>query len=370
MASIAVVGAGLVGRFLALSLDQTHQVTLFEKGHLADTRATGRIAAAMVAPTAESVVASANIVEMGHQSLSLWPQMLNALDIETRFQQTGTLILAHRQDVNDLRHFTQRVRCRHAQDLQTLHNEQIQEIEPELPANFTSALFLANEGHIDNRLLYQETEAILLSSNVTCLEQTEVNIDDNRISDSNNNQQQWHFDWVIDCRGLGAKSHLLKPENALRGVRGEVVRVRAPEVSLTRPIRLMHPRYPLYIVPKSNNEYVIGATEIESEDTKAPSVRSTLELLSAAYSIHKGFAEAEVLEIQAGLRPTLLDNEPSIVIKSKHIQINGLYRHGYLLAPCLVDQTLRLLKGRGENIELFSRFQQYNVDDHMQRLTT
>ncbi|WP_370661100.1 FAD-dependent oxidoreductase [Psychrosphaera algicola] len=156
----------------------------------------------------------------------------------------------------------------------------------------------------------------------------------------------------------------------MRGVRGEVVRVRAPEVTLTRPIRLMHPRYPLYIVPKSDDQYVIGATEIESEDNKAPSVRSTLELLSAAYSIHKGFAEAEVIEIQTGLRPTLLDNEPSIIIKSKHIQINGLYRHGYLLTPCLVDQTLRLLEEQGETIELFSRQQQINVDDHIQRLTT
>lgn len=370
MVTIAIVGAGLVGRFLALSLSQTHQVTLFEKGNLADACATGRIAAAMVAPTAESVVASANIVEMGHQSLTLWPQMLNALDLETRFQQTGTLILAHRQDVNDLRHFTQRVRCRYAQDIQTLRNEQIQEIEPEIPPNFSSALFLANEGHIDNRLLYQELEKKLLSSKVTCFEETEVSIDDNRVSDVNNNLKHWQFDWVIDCRGLGAKHTLLKPDNPLRGVRGEVVRVRAPEVTLTRPIRLMHPRYPLYIVPKSDAQYVIGATEIESEDNKAPSVRSTLELLSAAYSIHKGFAEAEVIEIQTGLRPTLLDNEPSIIIKSKHIQINGLYRHGYLLTPCLVDQTLRLLEGQGETIELFSRQQQINVDDHIQRLTT
>ncbi|WP_370661012.1 hypothetical protein [Psychrosphaera algicola] len=53
----------------------------------------------------------------------------------------------------------------------------------------------------------------MLSSKVTCFEETEVRIDDNRVSDVNNNLQQWQFDWVIDCRGLGAKHTLLKPDN-------------------------------------------------------------------------------------------------------------------------------------------------------------
>ena len=68
-----------------------------------------------------------------------------------------------------------------------------------------------------------------------------------------------------------------------------MIRLHAPEVSLRRPVRLMHPRYPLYIAPKPDHVFVIGATEIESEDTSPASVRSTLELLSAAYSLHSGF---------------------------------------------------------------------------------
>ena len=53
----------------------------------------------------------------------------------------------------------------------------------------------------------------------------------------------------------------------LRPVRGEVIRVYAPEVEFSLPVRLMHPRYKLYIAPKINHEYVIGATEIESGAT-------------------------------------------------------------------------------------------------------
>lgn len=105
----------------------------------------------------------------------------------------------------------------------------------------------------------------------------------------------------------------------------------------------MHPRHPIYIAPKPNSEYVIGATEIESEDDKRPTVRSALELLSAAYSVHKGFAEAEVLSMQAGLRPAFQDNEPKILLNGKQIQVNGLYRHGYLLAPYVLQQVLLLI---------------------------
>ena len=119
-----------------------------------------------------------------------------------------------------------------------------------------------------------------------------------------------------------------------------MVRLYAPEVSLNRPVRLMHPRYPIYIVPKPNHEFVIGATEIESQSTKPMTLRSAMELLSAAYTVHSGFAEAEILEMQAGLRPSLPDNRPLVEKQGKRIVINGLYRHGYLLAPKVVEMAL------------------------------
>ena len=147
-------------------------------------------------------------------------------------------------------------------------------------------------------------------------------------------------DRVIDCRGLGAKPQW----NALRGVRGEVIRVHAPEVALQRPTRLVHPRYPLYIAPKPGGVFVIGATEIESDDMSPASVRSTLELLSAAYAVHSGFAEARILEIATQCRPTLPDNLPAIrQVHPRVLQINGLYRHGFMIAPAVLDAAMELL---------------------------
>ena len=93
----------------------------------------------------------------------------------------------------------------------------------------------------------------------------------------------------------------------LRGVRGELIELRAPDVKISRLIRLMHPRYRLYLVPLyKNDHYLIGATQLESEEAGPITVRSTLELLSAAYSIHRGFSEAEIIETKTNL-PTSIE---------------------------------------------------------------
>ncbi|WP_416307626.1 FAD-dependent oxidoreductase [Neptunicella sp. SCSIO 80796] len=350
MSHIAILGAGLIGRLLALLLAKvdcpstTVKVSLFERQDINTPNTTGRVAAAMVAPLAESVNASSHIVEMGQQSLLLWPQLLRYLQLTTTLQQTGTLVLAHRQDHNEMRHFQQRLKCTDRTQCQTLTPAQLHHLEPELDGHFNQALWLSDEAHIDNQQLYDETATALKSSPINLFEQHQAElVDDDLVV----NQQAITCDWVIDCRGMGAKQAWLDPDNALRGVRGEVIRVYAPEVNLQRPVRLMHPRYALYIVPKAHHQFVIGATEIESEGNKAPSIRSTLELLSAAYSIHKGFAEAEIVSVQAALRPTLRDNQPAIVCRHNIIQVNGLYRHGYLLAPYVLQHIMLLLHQAG-----------------------
>jgi glycine oxidase len=88
---------------------------------------------------------------------------------------------------------------------------------------------------------------------------------------------------------------------------------------------------------------LVGATEIESGDTGSLSVRSALELLSAAYSLHPGFGEAHIHEARIGLRPALRDNTPRLVCEPGLVSINGMYRHGFLTGPALVEQaTMRM----------------------------
>ena len=230
--------------------------------------------------------------------------------------------------------------------LQSLENKALAEKEPALQDRFQNALYLPDEGQLDNRQL--------LASLLDSLQTQQVGLHWNSakspedFSPGNDGQP----DWVFDCRGLGARQEW----SALRGVRGEVIRLHAPEVSLQRPTRLIHPRYPIYIAPKPDHMFVIGATEIETEDLSPASVRSTLELLSAAYTVHSGFAEARILEISTQARPTLSNNLPGIrQIGPRSLQINGLYRHGFLIAPAMLDIVLDWVQSQSTTLaEQFS----------------
>ena len=339
-----------MGRMLAVALAKRGaQVDLFEKGDSSADLSPARIAAAMLAPLAESAITEDNVVRMGIHSLPRWKDIICDLSAPVYFQQNGTLILWHRQDASDADRFTAHLETnsRNNQQLaapQKLDSQSLRDIEPSVADRFAQGLYLPNEGQLDNRQLL---DALLIE-----LELLNVNCHWNTLAEPEQLHADHDYDWVIDCRGLGAKAAWQAHDsshNPLRGVRGEVVRLYAPEVNLQRPTRLIHPRYPIYIAPKENHIYVVGATEIESDDLSEVSVRSAMELLSAIYTVHSGFAEARILEMATQCRPTLKDNLPEIKF-SKHqgqsglMLINGLYRHGFMISPAVMDCALELLE--------------------------
>lgn len=346
----AIVGAGLMGRLLAVALAKRGaQVELFEKGGSDAANAAARIAAAMLAPLAESAITEDNVVRMGVHSLPRWKQLIDELAKPVYFQQDGTLILWHRQDASDAERFASHLErnCDRNQALSKpihLDTQSLAEIEPGVADRFTQGLYLPNEGQLDNRQLLEALLVELTLMKVPCHWNQSVDPEQLR-------SKSHGFDWVIDCRGLGAKDSWKQLGDAskdLRGVRGEVIRLHAPEVKLRRPTRLIHPRYPIYIAPKEDDVYVVGATEIESEDLSPMSVRSAMELLSAVYTVHSGFAEARILEMATQCRPTLKDNLPEISVDQKPNQadlmmINGLYRHGFMISPAIMDCALEVL---------------------------
>lgn len=336
-----VLGAGLMGRLLACALaEEGHRVSLYDAGSPDGNLSAARVAAAMLAPLAESAISELPIVKMGQYGLKRWPELLCRLPEPVFFQQEGTLIVWHRQDAFEAARFSRQMEASWKQvdglaAAQTLSAAQIQQLEPALGLRFAQGLHLPGEGQLDNRALLNALLARLAVLKVAIHWNSPREPKDFLIA------PQGDVLGLFDCRGLGARPQI----PGLRGVRGEVIRVHAPEVELKRPVRLIHPRYPLYVAPKPDHVFVIGATEIESDDMSAASVRSTLELLSAAYSLHSGFAEARILEISSQCRPALLDNLPTVrQVAPGSWQINGLYRHGFLIAPALLDVVMQLVK--------------------------
>lgn len=338
--SIVILGAGLMGRLLAVELArQGHAVEVFDSGGPAAEHAAAPIAAAMLAPLAESAVTEPGVVRMGQYSLTRWPQMLASLTQPVFFQQEGTLIVWHRQDAAEAQRLQRLLQATQntipdLPAMQVLDGAGVAAAEPTLADRFVQGLYLPGEGQLDNRQLLATLVHEMGRLGVHCHWHTPR--DPAEFAPGTPGQA----DWLIDCRGLGARNQW----RALRGVRGEVVRVHAPEVTLRRPTRVVHPRYPIYIAPKEDHLFVIGATEIESEDLSPASVRSTLELLSAAYAVHTGFAEARIIEIATQCRPTLPDNLPAVRRpRPRVLEVNGLYRHGFMIAPAMLDVVLELM---------------------------
>ena len=205
-------------------------------------------------------------------------------------------------------------------------------LEPDLAGRFRKGLFFAGEGHLDPRAAMGALADALRRHGA------EVRFgEDGEGLDTEGGI-------IVDCRGFAARAELKQ----LRGVRGEMIRVRTREVCFTRAVRLLHPRFPLYVVPRANSEFMIGATMIESAERGAVSVRSAIELLSAAYALHPAFGEAEVLEMSADVRPAFPDNEPRIDERGGRIFVNGFYRHGFLLAPAFAARAAALAFERAE----------------------
>jgi glycine oxidase len=309
---VSVIGAGIAGAWQALLFAKAgHEVTLFERSDAEMTEATSHWAGGMLAPYCEREASEPVISRLGIRSLDLWREHFP----NTPFN--GSLVVSHPRDRADYERFA-RLTSGHRR----LGAEAVTELEPSLDGRFRDALFFPDEGHVEPRAVLPELHARIAAAG-------------GAIHFGSEQRANETDGIVIDCRGLFARD----TQPNLRGVKGEMVIVETDEIALARPVRLIHPRWPLYIIPRAGNQFMIGATSIEREDDGV-SVRSALELLSAAYAVHPAFGEARIVEIGSGLRPAFPDNLPRIAIDNRKIAVNGLYRHGFLLAPALAELTL------------------------------
>jgi glycine oxidase len=365
--SIGIAGAGLLGRLLAWRLaQQGHRVSVFDPAagpqQVLRSRApepylptaAAFTAAGMLSPLAELDNAEPAVAALGWRSLDLWRRIVPQLPGAPFFAARGSLLVAHRPDTGAAQRVLDRLSAATAtaewralspaEGVQPLDSAALHALEPAVQGP-PQAWLLPGEGQID-------TGATMLGLHgaapgvewhwqqpVSAVDASErggtLTLADGRAL---------AFDAVIDVRGVGARQASpgqASPVFAVRGVRGEVITLHASGHGLTRPVRLLHPRHTVYIVPRPGDLVLIGASEIESEDRSPASLRSVVELLAAAHSAVPALSEARILALDANLRPALPDNAPCTEHAPRLLRINGLYRHGWLLAPALADQALR-----------------------------
>ena len=307
MADIQIIGAGVAGLCVATELGaRGASVRLVDTHPAPGPHACSWWAGGMLAPWCERESAEEPVLTHGIQAVEWWDRNAGGV---TR---NGSLVVALDRDRSDLRRFARRTG-----GFAEVTGEQIGALEPDLAGRFRGGLFFDKEAHLAPRDALTTLRDRLADKGVA-------------VQATPSKAQT-----TINCTGLAARETL--PD--LRGVKGEMLVIACPDVTLSRPVRLLHPRIPLYIVPRGDGVFMLGATMIESAQRSRITARSMLEMLSAAYALHPAFGEAEILEIGVDARPAFADNLPRIRRQGDTVYANGLYRHGYLLAPALAAQV-------------------------------
>jgi len=303
MSRWSVLGGGVAGLCVATLLTEQGETP---EVILSDETPASHWAGGMLAPFCEGESAPEQVVELGQRAAEWWSQRVDGV------AQQGTLVVAAPRDGAELTRFARMTREHQWRDPALL--------EPELAGRFARGLFFPGEAHLNPRDALQQLRATLEARGVP-----------------------FHTGkprgTLIDCRGIHAAAR--QPD--LRAVRGEMLILQCDELHFSRPIRLLHPRFPCYLVPRADGQFMLGATMVESDDASAISARAMMELLSAAWTIHPALAEARIVESGTGRRPAYSHNVPEVRYRDGVFSLNGMYRHGFLLAPAMAQQLMQRL---------------------------
>lgn len=316
---IAIIGAGAAGLVTAARLtEQGQRAEIFEASDRLGAGAASWLAGGMLAPYCEAEDAGAGIVAPGLAGIDWWSASVPAV------ARGGTLVVAPWRDRADLARFARRT-SGHTR----IGSERIAALEPDLAGRFGDALFFADEAHLDPRLALESLAARIIDTGGRIHFGASVDA------------ASLDHDIVVDCRGFSAATDMPK----LRPVRGEMLILKSHDLTLSRPVRLLHPRWPVYVVPRGDGLFMVGATVVETDDRRAITARGTVDLLNAAYALHPAFAEAEIVETGSGLRPAFADNLPRVSRQGRVVSVNGLYRHGFLLSPAMAAEAVSHILG-------------------------
>jgi glycine oxidase len=317
---VLIKGTGVAGLVTAFELVRRGiSVAIMDKAPAAMS-GVSRYAGGMLAPYCEREAAEESILVLGLSSADWWESALPDL-----VHRKGTLVVAQPRDQADLKRFAVRTSGHRWLDAGPLAD-----LEPALAGRFSKGLLFDEEAHLDPRAAMAGLYDRLLEQGVR------FHFGSDRIPAGR------MFDRIVDCTGPAAIGRL----RGLRGVRGEMLYLETNDVSLTRPVRMLHPRHPIYVVPRGNGLFMLGATMIEADDDGPITARSLMELLNAAYALHPAFGEARIIETGTGVRPAFADNVPRIVETAEGLAVAGMHRHGFLLAPALAQQVADRITGK------------------------
>ncbi|MDP4234888.1 MAG: glycine oxidase ThiO [Bacteroidota bacterium] len=366
-----IIGGGIIGLSIGWQLLRAGRpVEIYEESAIPRSGA-GWNAAGMLAPHAEAGYEEEALYNLCLQGLSAYPEFLSELREDVRenevpaLDRCGSMIVAVTADDSVILQRKFEFRKKLGQDgMELIRGAEAREREPLLSPKVKQALYLANDGQINNRKLISALHEAFLNRGGIIHEHQQVDrvvvrkgkAEGVEVSGVSRNASSI----TVAAGALAGKIKGIDPIG-IRPVKGQVVTLKSePSAELHHLIR--SPR--IYLAAKDDGRLLVGASAEEKGLDRRITAGPIMELLHYAWEVLPAVYELEITELQSGMRPASRDNCPIIGQADEEglYYATGHYRNGILLAP-LTAYALRdeiLLGTKRADLQVFSpsRFSQ------------
>nr|MDQ2688306.1 glycine oxidase ThiO [Armatimonadota bacterium] len=336
---IVILGGGVIGLSIAWQLSRRGaHVTVIDAGHLGQA---SWAAAGMLAPLAETGMPGP-LVDLCLDSLHAYPTFLEALREETCDAPTlygpGMLRVAVTATEEDALCRALSWQKERGLPLEWLDSLTVRELEPGISPAVRMALLSPQEKHVTPRLLLGSLRQACLRRPISLL--TETTVTGLRLSGDCVHAVQTTAG-IIPCGQLlisggawsGQVGNLLGLSFPVKPVRGQMLSLTpAPSVPFRHTIYGHH----RYLVPRADNQVVVGATEENVGFDTGTTATGVSSLLTAASALVPALTNAAIESVWTGLRPVSADGLPLLgrVPHWQNVQVaSGHGRNGILLTP-------------------------------------
>lgn len=171
-----------------------------------------------------------------------------------------------------------------------------------------------------------------------------LKIEENHISYKNITSK-----YIVFAEGFGLKKNPFFNYLPLNGTKGELLTIKAPDLKLNFVLKSS-----VFIIPLKDDLYRIGATYEWDDKTNNTTKKAKKELIEKLRSFLK--CDFEIVDQQAGIRPTVTDRRPLVGCypKSNRIYVlNGMGSRGVMIAPYISEQLFNHIEnGKELDIEI------------------
>ena len=359
-ADVIVVGGGVIGTAIAWRAARSgRNVVLADPDSSDEPRTSDRaslVAAGLLGPVSESVFGEHDLLTLNLHAIERFPSFNAELERETGrstgLRTEGTLAVAY--DSGDLAALDRLTDFRHSIGLQAerLDARECRRREPFLAPSTRGGVFAAGDLSVDNRRYLAALRAAAAGAGVKTIEE--------KVTAATGAGVRTETGTMTARQVVVAAGHATRfvdglpceVRSAIRPVKGQILRLRHPGRMphiLNHAVRAIVQGHDLYLVPRTDGELVVGATQ-EERDDRDVTAGAVHDLLRDATTAVPAVSELVFAEASAGLRPGTSDNGPivgsvgdgaggGLVIAAGH------YRNGILLSAATADAVTALLHG-------------------------